>query len=76
MLKTAPCTLPYCADAPSCTTSTSSTASPLTHGVELMLVPSIWYWFSFVLLPIDCAPELWPTFELPLTPGDEFTRSK
>ena len=76
MLKTAPWTLPYWAEAPSWRTSTSSTASPLTHGVELMLVPSIWYWFSFVLLPIDWALVDWPTFEVALTPGDALTRSK
>ena len=76
MLKTAPWTLPYSADAPSCRTSTSSTASVLSHGVELMSVPSIWYEFSFVLLPSDCADVLWPTFDVALTPGAELIRSK
>ena len=76
MLKTAPWTLPYSADAPSCSTSTSSTASVDSQGVELMSVPSIWYEFSFVLLPSDCAAVACPTLEVALTPGAELTRSK
>jgi hypothetical protein len=76
MLNTAPWTLPYSAEAPSWRISTSSIVSVLNHGVELMSVPSIWYEFSLVLLPSDCADVLWPTFEVALTPGAEFTRSK
>ena len=51
-------------------------ASVFGHGVELMSVPSIWYWFSLVLLPSTCADVLWPTFEVELTPGAELIRSK
>src|SRR6266496_4474023 len=76
MLKTAPCTLPYSAEAPSWSTSTVSTASVFGHGVELMSVPSIWYEFSLMLLPSDCAAVLCPTFELALTPGAELIKSK
>ena len=76
MLKTAPWTLPYSADAPSERTCTSSIASVLGHGVELMSVPSIWYWFSLVLLPSTWADVLCPTFDVELTPGAELIRSK
>ncbi len=56
--------------------ATSSTASVFGQGVELMSVPSIWYEFSFVLLPSDCAAVLCPTFDVALTPGAELIRSK
>ena len=68
--------LPYSADAPSWSTSTSSTASVFGQGVALMSVPSIWYEFSFVLLPSDCAAVDCPTLDVALTPGAELIRSK
>ena len=43
-----------------------------SQGVELMSVPSIWYEFSFVLLPSDCAAVACPTLDVALTPGAEF----
>src|SRR5438093_13614856 len=76
MLNTAPWTLPYSADAPSCSTSTSSTTSVFGHGVELVSVPSIWYWFSFVLDPSDVALVVEPTCDVWLTTGDSCIRSK
>ena len=40
MLKTAPCTFPYSAEAPSCSTSTSSSTSVFNHGELLISLPS------------------------------------
>ena len=57
MLNTAPCMLPYSAGAPTPTNSIVATMSVLGYGHicpavgDVMFVPSIWYWFSFVFDP-------------------------
>jgi carboxypeptidase family protein len=54
----------------------SSTASVLSHGSDPITVPSIWYWFSFVLEPREVAVVPVPMLVVWLTPGAELIRSK